>query len=359
MAEIYFSNNCVKSGCWIIVGRKNWTNRSQYFANLRDYIYALAVKHIGDTRNQAVLDSEEADALGVDRQVAPAPLRDPPLRNGNSTWAELCHDQVERFNGGMNCMEVLRDKLGLSDKHTLETFAPSKMRTTAPEPTGWRDGERETNKRKSSSEFGCMQHELANIEKEQEDAFYQYVAQFSAMVQQLEKVRAPWELLVPADDPMHYDEPAIRSLENRILNDLVKHRASPHLLRTVHCLKPRLSDEFVMESNRKTRAIMLCSVVAGMRRNYEKSGKELRRDPDKKIMADLDKMAMLLGDASKDSSNGLSAAQGLTLVSKGKEMRGEKESLDNDESWGGHKGKVLEVDIQRERERERERERDD
>ena len=68
MADIY----------WIMVGRKQWKGRKEYFSKLRDYLLELAELHMGDTHNEAVLDAERAEALGIAGLVVPAPLEPAP-----------------------------------------------------------------------------------------------------------------------------------------------------------------------------------------------------------------------------------------------------------------------------------------
>ena len=121
--------------------------------------------------------------------------------------------------------------------------------------------------------------------------------QFNVVAEHLEKLRARWDPLVPADDPMRCDEVAMRILENQILRHLAKQGASSNQLRSAHCLMLRLSNELVKESNRSTQAFTQCTVVANMKKSYERIRKDLRTEPDKQVMTNLDKMAKLLESA--------------------------------------------------------------
>jgi hypothetical protein len=148
---------------------------------------------------------------------------------------------------------------------------------------------------------------------------------------------------------MHIDEAAFRILESRVLADLIKHNASTRLLRDVHCIRRRLSGELTMESHRKNKMLMLCSMIINMKKSYEKVRSEMRGDPDKHILASFDRMTKLLESAKEHDGSASLAVRGLTLVSEGNELRGTKKPGSVLAAFPGTRGRVIEVTIRGEK----------
>ena len=133
------------------------------------------------------------ETVGMQRRKIPAP----PISEGHddplselSGWREVFGHHAARSNPGFQDHAVLH-KLGYPEKEDLLSMAfPSGRVTDEP---GWSHG----------------------IDDEAH-AFNGYLSQFGEMVENLKKLRALWLDLVPLDDPMRYDERALRSAENMI-----------------------------------------------------------------------------------------------------------------------------------------------
>jgi hypothetical protein len=147
---------------------------------------------------------------------------------------------------------------------------------------------------------------------------------------------------------MHIDETALRILESGVLADLVKDGAPAKLLRYAHCMIKRLSGDFTMEAYRNERPMLLCDTIARMRKSYEWVRDKMRSEPDKQVMASFDRMTKLLESAKEH--NGLkSPVQGLTIFSKGGELRGSELAGCELATFPGTLGRAIEVTIRREK----------
>jgi hypothetical protein len=84
-----------------------------------------------------------------------------------------------------------------------------------------------------------------------------------------------------------------------------------------------------------------------MRRNYRAVRTELRLEPNKQIIASLDRMTKLLENACENNASASVAVRGLCLWSKGNELRGIAGSSPSQSAFDGARGRVLEVAIRR------------
>ena len=111
--------------------------------------------------------------------------------------------------------------------------------------------------------------------------FVDYVNEFCALVRDLVARRSVWAEIAPYDDPMRYDETALRELEALVLEDLLGAGASEEQLRAAHCW-----GELRLQSRPPCRVVETSQcVVAAMKERYERVCGEMCHTPAPPVIA--------------------------------------------------------------------------
>ena len=138
-------------------------------------------------------------------------------------------------------MEVLQRKYNIPSKFTMETYTLLEFREALDPAAGLPEVDRDP-----GSDVQCDE----------------YVEQFTEMMDDLSERRSAWKIIALVDDPMFYDEVAIRELESMILKDLVAKKATSRLLKIAHCIPARLATKprITVEGNRRITQPLLLSL---------------------------------------------------------------------------------------------------
>ena len=114
-----------------------------------------------------------------------------------------------------------------------------------------------------------------------ERLYVDYVNEFCALVRDLVARRSVWAEIAPYDDPMRYDETALRELEALVLEDLLGAGASEEQLRAAHCW-----GELRLQSRPPCRVVETSQcVVAAMKERYERVCGEMCHIPASPVIA--------------------------------------------------------------------------
>ena len=166
-------------------------------------------------------------------------------------------------------MEVLVNKLDFPLKSTMDSHAPQKFRE-APNPAEFLSGPREP---------------------DNDEAFSLYVVQFQGLATDIVRRRSAWGSIASADDPMKYDEVAMRSLESAILTDLFLNGANDKLLKLAHCDNVRSRVQLAPLPEKSTKADTkpmlagLILAIENMKKSYKSVRETMRLEPSPDIAA--------------------------------------------------------------------------
>ncbi len=382
-ADIYYSAYNRVVGTWLVVGRADWERMPDYYRELRGHVLELARLNLGDTQNSLVQDSRAAAALrGPSITRAPQAVVPAPLRNGSTPWAVLFQDHADRFHADMVDWDILSSKMQIPPKSTWEGTALPKHRST-PDPmtlpiakemelAGWDHG---VCRQKSSDErtYGRelrRKYKLpwnaqdATPQQEQVNAlngipFRRYAIEFIELISTFTKMRAPWLELLPADDAMHYDEIALRTLEGQVLQEFLKEQYPLGYWQGAHSLEARIKsipevggpgtparlDRFLEE-----RRTEMCRTVANMKKGYELARAAMGDEPTSETLTSFDRMLRLLQDAQNASREGhLNTVRGLTIRERGVGLlgSGSRSNKMKSTAFDGQHGHIVEFHISR------------
>ena len=137
--------------------------------------------------NSAVAKEEAALIRGVGLLRVPAPLEDQEARNATTGWLTLYSDLFKRWDAGITDFQVLQRKHGIRDKDQLAKMADPSIRRSF--------------------------HDTDRIVGGDDPKFRDYIMEFVEFAGHLKRKRAPWLPLTEVDDPVHFDEAALRGLE--------------------------------------------------------------------------------------------------------------------------------------------------
>jgi hypothetical protein len=189
--------------------------------------------------------------------------------------------------------------------------------------------------------------------------FRRYAIEFIEMIGTFTRIRAPWLALLPADDAMHFDEIALRTLESKVLQEFLKEQYPLGYWQGAHSLEARIKsvpvlgaagtparlDRFIEE-----RRTAICRTVENMKKGYELARAAMGDVPTSETLTSFDRMLRLLQDAQNASREGhLNTVRGLTIREMGVGLLGSGSRSNKMKSspFDGQHGHIVEFHIRR------------